>query len=63
MNILKADILYQFPSVDDAMLDTLLAKEITDSPVKLVVLDDDPTGGQTVHDVNEYTDWSLASIR
>ena len=63
MNILKADILHQFPFVDDAMLDTLLAEEIADSPVKLVVLDDDPTGGQTVHDVNEYTDWSLASIR
>lgn len=30
---------------------------------KLVVLDDDPTGVQTVHDVFVYTDWSLESIR
>ena len=30
---------------------------------KLVVLDDDPTGVQTVHDVYVYTDWSLESIR
>lgn len=30
---------------------------------KLVILDDDPTGVQTVHDVFVYTDWSLESIR
>lgn len=30
---------------------------------KLVVLDDDPTGVQTVHDVSVYTDWSLESIQ
>ena len=30
---------------------------------KLVVLDDDPTGVQTVHDVYVYTDWSMESIR
>ena len=30
---------------------------------KLVVLDDDPTGVQTVHDVSVYTRWDLESIR
>lgn len=30
---------------------------------KLVVLDDDPTGVQTVHDIYVYTDWSLENIR
>lgn len=30
---------------------------------KIVVLDDDPTGVQTVHDVSVYTDWEEASIR
>lgn len=30
---------------------------------KLVVLDDDPTSVQTVHDIYVYTDWSLESIR
>ena len=30
---------------------------------KLVVLDDDPTGVQTVHDVSVYTDWEEESIR
>jgi len=29
---------------------------------KIVVLDDDPTGVQTVHDVSVYTDWSYDSI-
>ena len=30
---------------------------------KIVVLDDDPTGIQTVQGVSVYTDWSLDSIR
>jgi uncharacterized protein YgbK (DUF1537 family) len=30
---------------------------------KLVILDDDPTGVQTVHDIYVYTDWSIESIR
>ena len=30
---------------------------------KIVVLDDDPTGVQTVHDVSVYTGWDLESIR
>lgn len=30
---------------------------------KIVVLDDDPTGSQTVYGVSVYTDWSLNSIR
>ena len=29
---------------------------------KIVVLDDDPTGVQTVHGVHVYTDWSISSI-
>ncbi len=30
---------------------------------KIIVLDDDPTGTQTVHDIPVYTDWSLDTIR
>ena len=30
---------------------------------KIVVLDDDPTGVQTVHDVAVYTDWSVETFR
>lgn len=32
-------------------------------PFKWIVLDDDPTGVQTVNHVSAYTDWSLESIR
>ena len=39
MNILKAEILHQFSSVDETRLDSLLAEEIADSPVKLAVRD------------------------
>ncbi len=31
--------------------------------MKIIVLDDDPTGIQTVHDVYVYTDWCLETIR
>lgn len=41
----------------------LLAKEVNAYDGKIIVLDDDPTGVQTVHDVAVYTDWSIDSIR
>ena len=44
-------------------MDELLAKEIAGSNKKIVVLDDDPTGVQTVHDISVYTNWSEDSIR
>ncbi len=31
--------------------------------MKIIVLDDDPTGIQTVHDIYVYTDWHLETIR
>ena len=39
-----------------------LKEEIEKSDLKLIVLDDDPTGIQTVHGVYVYTDWSYESI-
>ncbi|MBQ1377520.1 MAG: hydroxyacid dehydrogenase [Lachnospiraceae bacterium] len=60
---ISASILEQFPAVDEAFVDRLLQEEIRKSPVKLVVLDDDPTGVQTVHDISVYTGWSLEDIR
>ena len=44
-------------------MDELLAKEIAGSNKKIVVLDDDPTGVQTVDDISVYTNWSEDSIR
>lgn len=62
-NILSADVLLSYPEVDMAKAEQLLQMEISRSGKKIVVLDDDPTGVQTVHDVSVYTDWTENSIR
>ena len=43
--------------------EALLSQVMEGFHKKLVVLDDDPTGVQTVHDVSVYTDWEEESIR
>ena len=45
------------PDIDEAGADCLLKQELDQCRKKVVVLDDDPTGVQTVHDVSVYTDW------
>ena len=59
---LKAEVLSSFPKIDEAKVDELLNKEIAANKTKIVVLDDDPTGVQTVHDVHVYTGWSHDEI-
>lgn len=61
--MLSASYLESLPALDGGMLDALLREEISRDQTKFIVLDDDPTGVQTVHDVSVYTDWSLDSIR
>ena len=39
-----------------------IRKEIEANPTQVFVLDDDPTGSQTVRDVSLLTDWSVESI-
>ena len=60
---MQADILNRFAAVDEAAVDRVLAEEIAKSPDKLIALDDDPTGVQTVHGISVYTDWSQESVR
>ena len=60
MNI---NVLINYPQPDVKTIDALLEKEIAQSTTKLVVLDDDPTGVQTIHDISVYTDWSVESLR
>ena len=43
-------------------IDELFEKEYQDFTKKVIVLDDDPTGIQTVHDVDVYTDWTKESL-
>lgn len=40
-----------------------IQRRLRDSGQKVVVLDDDPTGTQTVHDIPVLTEWSVASLR
>ena len=56
MERLKSSILDSFSQVDREQADALLAEEAARSRRKIVVLDDDPTGVQTVHGVSVYTD-------
>ena len=41
----------------------VVKKEIEKNNKKIVVLDDDPTGVQTVHDISVYTNWEKDTIR
>lgn len=61
--MLPVSLLSEYPAMDEAGLDAMLLEEIARDTTKLIVLDDDPTGVQTVHDVSVYTDWSEESIR
>lgn len=60
---ISAELLRQYPAADEAAADAMLRAELAASRLKLVVLDDDPTGTQTVHDVSVYTDWLPESLR
>ena len=59
---LNASVLSSYPKIDEALADELLAKEIAENNRKIVVLDDDPTGVQTVHDIHVYTGWGHDEI-
>ena len=57
------EVLASLPAVpDEAQVDALLERELLDFNKKIIVLDDDPTGVQTVHGVSVYTDWTPDSI-
>lgn len=60
---MNKEIFKNYKQIDEKGLDTLLLEEIHNSNLKIVVLDDDPTGTQTVHDISVYADWSYQSIR
>ncbi|MBQ2867777.1 MAG: hydroxyacid dehydrogenase [Firmicutes bacterium] len=60
---ISAEILKTFPTVDEAVVEAMLQEEVRKNEKKIVVLDDDPTGVQTVHDISVYTGWDLESIR
>ena len=52
-----------YRKLDEATLDVMLDPYIRDIKQKIVILDDDPTGVQTVNDVFVYTDWSVETFK
>lgn len=60
---LKLEFLNQYPEEPDAQIEEMLEKAVKENPCKILVLDDDPTGIQTVHQVPVYTDWEEDTIR
>jgi len=62
MKVLKEELFKDIPAGDEERVDTMLAKEREDFHKKIIVLDDDPTGVQTVNGIHVYTDWSEESI-
>jgi uncharacterized protein YgbK (DUF1537 family) len=45
-----------------SMIEENLKKEVSSYPGKVIALDDDPTGVQTVHGIHVYTHWDEESI-
>lgn len=60
--ILNAGVLDRYAPYDRAAVRADLMQALAGLKKKVVVLDDDPTGIQTVHDVYVYTDWTKESI-
>ncbi|MBI0579324.1 hydroxyacid dehydrogenase [Neobacillus cucumis] len=58
----KIEILDTFPKVETQAVNELLEKALKSLNKKIIVLDDDPTGVQTVHDISVFTDWTVESI-
>ena len=57
------EVLGALPPADPEKTAALLAREREGVSRKMVVLDDDPTGVQTVHDISVYTGWTEELVR
>lgn len=60
---ISTDVLSSFKQIPEDQVDQLLQEELRKNDKKIVVLDDDPTGVQTVHDISVYTSWDLESMK
>lgn len=56
------DVLNQYSKEDNDAIEQRFLDVQTQLNKKIIVLDDDPTGVQTVHDINVYTNWDQKSI-
>ena len=65
-HILSIDTLLSYAPMPEALCEQIrksVDQKRKDLNRKIIVLDDDPTGTQTVHGVNVYTDWEEKTIR
>ena len=60
--VLKSELFAKIPSVDAKFFHNELAETLKNFDKKIIVLDDDPTGVQTVNGISVYTDWTSESI-
>ena len=60
--VLKSELFQDIKPIDESIVDEKLQQALNTLNKKIVVLDDDPTGVQTVHDISVYTDWSSQTI-
>lgn len=60
---LPLSVLEEYPAVDLEAVHQKFLEEYKNFKQKIAVLDDDPTGVQTVHGIHVYTDWSEESLR
>lgn len=56
-------VVADYPAGDEERAAALLAAEQKEFTRKIIVLDDDPTGTQTVHDVPVVTDWTSETVK
>lgn len=59
---LNIDVISKVKPVDEAKVDQLLKEELSKLNKKVIALDDDPTGVQTVNNVSVYTDWAVPTL-
>ena len=60
---LPVSVLSSFPEVEEEKIRQVFEEEYQNFHKKIVVLDDDPTGTQTVHGVPVYTDMSMEWLK
>lgn len=60
---LKLEVLNNYKLTNDGKFKKELEQLIDNNPNKIIVLDDDPTGTQTVHDIYVYTNWNKESLK
>jgi uncharacterized protein YgbK (DUF1537 family) len=61
--LVLSEVLDRLPPVWPDDLQSAIQAALQTTPAKLVVLDDDPTGTQTVHDIPVLTSWSVPILR